>query len=238
MREIGQDRANQRLMFMKQPCSVRAWRCVRFNKKYAEKLEKKAERREGQKKKAEKPAQSDGQRSNPFSVSSRSSARFDTLTSRFQLEKSVEAASPFGLGSQIFSGSTEEEEPTPPEPEFEDDGSDSDTDDNTENSEDTVDEEAEELAEALAKTSLSDVYAVWNDMPAYPPLYMSTISEYLPPEPKVNVKVDDGLGDYKAKGGLEAYENSLNVDEAFSRFINRVECEGEQCIRWVNCEVI
>jgi pre-rRNA-processing protein TSR4 len=103
-----------------------------------------------------------------------------------------------------------------------------------------VDEEAEELAEALAKTSLSDVYAVWKDMPGYHPLYMSTIGEYLPPEPKAkaNIKVDDGLGDCKTKGGLEAYENSLNVDEVFSRFIKRVECEGEQCIRWVNCEAI
>jgi pre-rRNA-processing protein TSR4 len=213
---------------------------VRFNKKYAEKLEKKAARKEEQKKEVEKPAQSNGQRSNPFSVSSRSSAEFYTLTSGFQLGKSAEATSPFGLGSQIFGGSTEEEEPIPPEPEFEDDDSESDTDDDSETSEDTVDEEAEELAEALAKTSLNDVYAVWNDMPAYPPLYMSTVSEYLPPEPKVraNIKVDDGLGDCKTKGGLEAYENSLNVDEVFSRFIKRVECEGEQCIRCVNCEAI
>jgi pre-rRNA-processing protein TSR4 len=57
-------------MFMKQPHSVRAWRCVRFNKKYAEKLEKKVARKEEQEKKAEKPTQSAGQRPNPFSVSS------------------------------------------------------------------------------------------------------------------------------------------------------------------------
>lgn len=103
-----------------------------------------------------------------------------------------------------------------------------------------MDEEAEDLAEALARTTLSDVYTVWKDMPSYPPLYMSTISEYLPPEPKAkaNIKVDDGLGDGKTKGGLEAYENSMNVDEAFARFTKRVECEGAQCIRWVNCEAI
>lgn len=75
-------------------------------------------------------------------------------------------------------------------------------------------------------------------MPSYPPVYMSTVGEYLPPEPKAkaNIKVDDGLGDGKTKGGLEAYENSMNVDEVFSRFTKRVECEGKQCIRWVNCE--
>ena len=227
-------------MFMKQPHSVRAWRCVRFNTKYAEKLEKKAAKKEEQKKQAEKVGPSNGQRTNPFSVSPYSSDKFYALTSGFQLGKSAEPTSAFGLGSQIFGGSTEEEEPIPPEPEFEDGDSESDTDDDSEDSEDAVDGEAEELANALAKTSLNDVYAIWNDMPAYPPLYMSTISEYLLPEPKVktNTKVDDGLGDCKMKGGLEAYENSLNVDEVFSRFIKRVECEGEQCIRSVNCEAI
>lgn len=150
----------------------------------------------------------------------------------------MEVPSPSGLGSQIFGDSAEEEEPTPPEPEFEDDDGDSDFSDGSQDSDDTIDEVAEELAEALAKTSLNDVYAVWKDMPTYPPLYLSTISEYLPPEPKAkaNIGVDDGLGDCKAKGGSEAYENSLNVDEVFSRFIKRVGCEGEQCIRWVNFE--
>ena len=151
-----------------------------------------------------------------------------------QLNNSAAAASPFGIGSQIFGATTEEEQPVPPEPEFEDDDGDSDTDD-SEDSEDTVDEEAEDLAEALAKTTLSDVYAVWKDMPSYPPLYMSTVSEYLPPEPKAKTKmeVDDGLGDGKTKGALEAYENSMSVDEIFSRFTKRVECEGGQCIRYV-----
>jgi len=133
------------------------------------------------------------------------------------------------------------EESVPPEPEFEsDDDDDSDTDDDSEDGEDSVDEEAEDLAEALAKTTLNDVYAVWRDMPSYPPVYMSTVSEYLPPEPKVkaNAKVDDGLGDGKKKGGSEAYENSMHVDEVFSRFTKRVECEGEQCIRWADCESI
>lgn len=145
-------------------------------------------------------------------------------------------ASPFSLGSQIFGATTEEGDPVPPEPEFEVDDSASDTDDDTEDSEDTVDEEAEDLAEALAKTTLNDVCRIWEDMPSYPPVYLSTVGEYLPPEPKTkaNIQVDDGLGDSKTKGGLEAYENSMHVDEVFSRFTKRVECEGEQCVRWVN----
>ena len=144
-----------------------------------------------------------------------------------------------GLGSQIFGAAAEDEDPVPPEPEFEDDDHDSDTSGDSEDSEDTLDE-AEELAEALAETTLSDAYAVWNDMPAYPPLYLSTASEYLPSEPKAkaNTKADELLGDGKTKGGLEAFENSMNVDEVFSRFTKRVACEGGQCIRWVNWKAI
>lgn len=162
------------------------------------------------------------------------------LTHGVQLNNSAPTSSPFGLGSEIFGATTEEEQPVPPEPEF---GGDNDDDDDTEgsseDSEDTVDE-AGDLAEALEKTTLHDVYAVWKDMPSYPPLYMSTVSEYLPPEPKTkaNIKVDDGLGDGKTKGGSEAYENSMSVDDVFSRFTKRVECEGGQCIRWVNREAI
>ena len=222
--------ANQRLMLMKLFCSVRAWRCVRFNKKYAEKLEKKAARKREQEKKAEIPTQPSGPKSNPFSVSAHSNADSRGLThGDLQLANAVEDAPPFGLGSQIFDATTEE--PVPPEPEFDDSGS--DTDDDTEDSEDAVDEEAEDLAEALAKTTLNDVYTVWEAMPSYPPVYMSTVSEYLPPEPKAkaNIKADDGLGGSKTRGGSEAYENSMHVDEVFSRFTKRVECEGEQCVR-------
>jgi pre-rRNA-processing protein TSR4 len=59
-------------MLMKTFYSVRAWRCVRFNKKYAEKLERKAARKKEQEKKVEKPAQPTGPGSNPFSVGAHS----------------------------------------------------------------------------------------------------------------------------------------------------------------------
>ena len=59
---------NWRLTLTEPFYSVRAWRCVRFNKKYAEKLERKAVRKEREKK-TERPAQPTGPKSNPFSVS-------------------------------------------------------------------------------------------------------------------------------------------------------------------------
>lgn len=55
-------------MLMKLLYSVRAWRCVRFNKKYAEKLERKVARKKEQEKKAEEPVQPTGPKPNPFSV--------------------------------------------------------------------------------------------------------------------------------------------------------------------------
>ena len=60
-------------MLMKLLYSVRAWRCVRYNKKYAEKLERKALRKKEQEK-TEKLAQPPGPKSNPFSVSVHSDA--------------------------------------------------------------------------------------------------------------------------------------------------------------------
>lgn len=56
-------------MLIKLFCSVRAWRCVRFNQKYAEKLERKAARKKEQEKNAGKATQPSGPKSNPFSVS-------------------------------------------------------------------------------------------------------------------------------------------------------------------------
>jgi len=73
--------ANCRLMLMKLFNSVRAWRCVRFNKKYAEKLERKAARKKVQEKKVEKTTRPTGPKSNPFSVSARSDIDWYCLTS-------------------------------------------------------------------------------------------------------------------------------------------------------------
>jgi len=67
-------------MLMKLFYSVRAWRCARFNKKYAEKLERTAARKKEQEKKMEGPAQPSGPKSNPFSVSTSSNISWYELT--------------------------------------------------------------------------------------------------------------------------------------------------------------
>ncbi len=76
----------------------------------------------------------------------------------------------------------------------------------------------------------------WKAAPAYSPLYLSTASEYLPPQPKLKVSAqvsepgsEDGGKDIS--WAFEPYENSLEVDQVFERFTKRVGYEGEQCIR-------
>lgn len=53
---------------------------MRFNRKYADKLERKAARKKEQEKKAETPTQPTGPKSNPFSVSASSATNWHTLT--------------------------------------------------------------------------------------------------------------------------------------------------------------
>ena len=110
-------------------CSVRAWRGLRFNEKYAVKLaQKKARQAEKAKAAAEKPS---APKSNPFSVRRFLRLVLYTLIAG-QLSASVAAAGPFGLGSQIFGAESI------PEPSFEGFGS------NEEKSEEKADEEQED----------------------------------------------------------------------------------------------
>jgi pre-rRNA-processing protein TSR4 len=105
-----------------------------------------------------------------------------------------------------------------------DDGSDSDT-------------SSDSLLTALAATTVSE--SPWKAAPMFPPLYLSTASEYLPPPPKVKAPTtaevldehDDGKKTKDTSWMSEAYEDSLEVDQVFERFTKRVGNEGEQCVR-------
>lgn len=136
------------------------------------------------------------------------------------------AKNPFGLGAQIFgdapvpAATNEKENDETPEEE-------SDTESNT---------SEESLLTAMTNTNLDD--SAWAAVPAYPPLYLSTASEYLPPKPKPKLPPGAQVSDPVAEEGgkdiswaFEPYENSLKVDQVFDRFTKRVEYEGEQCIR-------
>jgi pre-rRNA-processing protein TSR4 len=89
----------------------------------------------------------------------------------------------------------------------------------------------------MTKTTLEE--SPWKTAPAYSPLYLSTASEYLPPQPKSKIPpgaqvvsepgADEGGKDIS--WAFEPFENSLEVDQVFERFTKRVGYEGEQCIR-------
>jgi len=121
----------------------------------------------------------------------------------------------FGLGTQIFG-----EDPP--------DSNVSDPEDGNEES----DDDADSLVTALTRTVISD--SQWQSAPAYKPVYLSTVSEYLPPQPKQKLSsasqgdMDDATGAWMS----EKYENSMYVDPIFERFTRRVAAEGEQCVRY------
>ncbi|KAF8899632.1 programmed cell death protein 2 [Gymnopilus junonius] len=200
--------------------SVRAWRGLRHNEKYAEKLAKKRQRqleRERAKAKAEEERiRAEAQRKaagNPFSMSSGGNSTHI-----------------FGLGTQIF-GATSAEEPSAEVEAEKDEDNDQESDMESEASE-------ESLLTAIASTTISE--SPWRSAPSYPSLYLSTVSEYLPPPPKSRlpqgVKVEElGEDDKKEKDiswAKETYEDSLEVDHVFERFTKRVSYEAEQCIRY------
>jgi pre-rRNA-processing protein TSR4 len=126
----------------------------------------------------------------------------------------------FGLGTQIFGEDPSKE-------------IDSNVSGSEDENEESDDDEASSLVTALTRTVISD--SPWRSAPAYKPVYLSTISEYLPPQPKQKLSsasqgldMDDATGAWMS----EKYENSLHVDPIFERFTRRVATEGEQCVRY------
>lgn len=154
-----------------------------------------------------------------------------------------------GLGSQLFGAANEE-----PSGEDGEDASEPPLSDSESSSEESDESESEKSSSSLlqAPTSELSTSSPWRSSLAYTPaIYLSTVSEYLPPPKKANVIIDDGLGPERSgksrKGGknddskdnagwdnaMEGYENSLDIDHVFERFVRRVEYEGEQCVRYV-----
>lgn len=139
------------------------------------------------------------------------------------------APNPFGLGSQIFNDSLAE------------------TNTPQEESGDASDAESEASASSTSEASLVVAMASntigpsqWASAPSYAPLYLSTVSEFLPPPPKAKLSSasqfqdpvdDEGKQGKNSSWAFESYENSLEVDHVFDRFTKRVAYEGEQCIR-------
>ncbi|KAJ4473721.1 programmed cell death protein 2 [Lentinula aciculospora] len=190
--------------------SVRAWRGLRYNEKYAAKLEAKLARKSAQEEAKRQVEQAkQASKANPFS-----------------LKVSSNTKNPFGLGAQIFGDTSSGAN---------DMKNDQLSEDEESEAESSTSEQS--LLTAMTNTTLSE--SPWTAAPAYlPPLYLSTASEYLPPQPKTKISSSVEVSEPSVEGGrdiswaFEPYENSLEVDQVFERFTKRVGYEGEQCIRY------
>ncbi|KAG6864622.1 hypothetical protein C0991_008243 [Blastosporella zonata] len=216
------------LLSLRPNASVRAWRGLRRNDKYAAKLEiRLAKKRAAEEAKAQARALAEQQKNtvkkNPFSMNASSTPNM------------------FGIGAQIFGEtpppSTQSTEPKSEE--VKDDEREDENDDRSDSDDSATDDE---LLTAVASVTVSE--SPWKAAPSYPALYLSTVSEYLPPQSKPKLppgtQVTDPLDDDDRKGGKdkdiswasEAYEDSLEMDHVFERFTKRVGYEGEQCVRY------
>lgn len=141
------------------------------------------------------------------------------------------AATPFGLGTQIFGDSSAEAKTHPEEAGEVSDAESEASASSTSN---------ESMIVAMASTAIGP--SPWASAPSSSSLYLSTTSEYLPPPPKPKLspgaRVQDPADDENKENSkntswaFEAYENSLEVDHVFNRFAKRVGHKGEQCVRY------
>ena len=88
---------------------------------------------------------------------------------------------------------------------------------------------------ALASVTLVDT--LWQSAPSYPPQYLSTANEYIPPSNKARdehtsgIIDDNGLTQEGHAWAPEKYENSTHTDHVFDRFNERTAHEPQQCVR-------
>jgi pre-rRNA-processing protein TSR4 len=88
---------------------------------------------------------------------------------------------------------------------------------------------------ALASVTLVD--SLWQSAPSYPPQYLSTANEYIPPpnktrdEPTSGIIDDNEVTQEGHNWAPEKYENSMHTDHVFDRFNERTAHEPQQCVR-------
>ncbi|CAE6470736.1 unnamed protein product [Rhizoctonia solani] len=201
----------------RQPGSIRAFRQLRFNDKYAVKLEKRKERAQREKEKEAKAAAASGLNtntsSNPFAMGGGS------VTGPTNL---------FGSGFGAAEGEGEGEDD-----DLASGGSEDDYD-----YEDDDEPEVDALADKLTNTAITEQSPAstqneWVSHPFYPPIYLNTVFEYIsPPKPSPAQKPAGGTATGGEMWDLEQYERVSDEDPVFQRFAQRVGEEGAQCIRY------
>ncbi|KAG8881548.1 hypothetical protein FRB97_009382 [Tulasnella sp. 331] len=95
-----------------------------------------------------------------------------------------------------------------------------------------------DLVTTLASTKLFNKRnsLSWPTSPAYTPIYISTSSEYIVPEPKPHTEPSATPPESAADNWTpEAYESTAG-DVIFQRFARRVSNEAQQCVRYVSIQ--
>ncbi|KAJ1306660.1 hypothetical protein OPQ81_007655 [Rhizoctonia solani] len=204
----------------RRPGSIRAFRQLRFNEKYAAKLEKRKERAQREKEKEAKAVAASGldtnALSNPFAMGRGSvTGPTNLFGSGFGNAEGEE--------EDLASGGSEDDY------EYEDEDGDGDGDEHG------VDDLADTLTNAtITEQSTASTQNEWASHPFYPPIYLNTVFEYIsPPKPSPSRKPAAGTTAGGETWDLEQYERSSDEDPVFHRFAQRVEEEGTQCIRQV-----
>jgi hypothetical protein len=81
----------------------------------------------------------------------------------------------------------------------------------------------------------------WLAAPSYPPQYLSTANEYIPPQNNAPDEltagiVDDDRATQEAHPwASEKYESSMHTDHLFDKFNERAAHEPQQCVRCAPC---
>jgi len=199
--------------------SIRAWRGLRYNDKYASKLERKLAEKRDHARPAASPLEGDKsthQNVNPFAMSTE-----------------MATAPHSGFGSDVFNTTlpldsddaiTSQDSMLGEEPTESDDDSAS------------TSSSASPVVVALANVTLED--SLWQSAPSYPPQYLSTAGEFIPPSNKALheraavIGDDSGPSQEGQPWTTENYENSMRTDHVFDRFNERTAHESQQCVRY------
>ncbi|EJT96578.1 hypothetical protein DACRYDRAFT_120009 [Dacryopinax primogenitus] len=204
--------------------SVRAYRSLRYNSKYARQLERQQARQASSGTTVDKPKPN--AIANPFS-------------SPTTVSEHVSGTG--GLGDILFgtAASPEDSSTRDSQPESEawtDDVNEDDDDDDEEKSEDNQSSVTGATAPPACAEGQPD--PAWLSQPAYRAFYISTVDEYIAPKPSISVskqafseaRPTDGAGG--ATWGKELYEVMQKVDNTFESFVARVQEEAEQVLRY------
>ncbi|KAF8739012.1 RhoGAP protein, partial [Rhizoctonia solani] len=209
--------------------NIRAFRQLRFNDKYAAKLQKRKER-----------AQREKEREEAKIAASASGLNTNTSSNPFSMGGAniTGPVNPFGSG---FGGAKEEgeeeeeEEKGAREGEEDDLASGGSEDDYEYEDEPEVDALADKFTHAtITEPSPAPTENEWVAHPFYPPIYLNTVFEYItPPKPAATSQKQAGEGGKGAEmWDLEQYERSSDEDPVFQRFAQRISEQGTQCIRY------